>query len=305
MGNEVFANTNEISCKSGDGKVIACFPDVCLSPPSPPAGPIPVPYPVSSFSSDAANGSKTVKIAGKEIMLKDKSYFTKCTGDEPATKGLGMGVVSHNITGKVYYAAWSMDVKVEGLNVDRHLDLTTSNHMSPNGNTPPMVEIEGMMVREDVKNCVCKYSRPDGTPNTAQKNYVNDPEKQGDPVKCWICGSTKAGGSNNEFIADHQPSLVERWYTNDNGSGCLSGKAKFAEDANSAPEKKGDEYQELKPRCFKCYDEQPMQAADGKPLTSNIKKRRKKIREGTYESKKSSRLRKQVKKAHKKKPRKC
>jgi hypothetical protein len=132
LGNEVFANGNEIACKSGDAKVIAAFPDVCLSPPSPPAGPIPVPYPDTSFSKDMKNGSKKVKIDGKEVMLKDKSFYkTSPLGNEAATKSLGAGVVSHVITGKTYFVAWSMDVKFEGQNVDRHLDLTTSNHASP------------------------------------------------------------------------------------------------------------------------------------------------------------------------------
>lgn len=40
MGCEVYANGDEIACKAGDGKVIAAFPDVCLTPPAPPAGPI-------------------------------------------------------------------------------------------------------------------------------------------------------------------------------------------------------------------------------------------------------------------------
>lgn len=142
MGNEVFANGNEIACKSGDGKVIAAFPDVCLSPPSPPAGPIPVPYPDTSFSKDMKNGSKTVKIDGKEVMLKDKSFYkTSPLGNEAATKSLGAGVVSHVITGKTYFVAWSMDVKFEGLNVPRHIDLTTSNHASPMANSLPNTNI--------------------------------------------------------------------------------------------------------------------------------------------------------------------
>ena len=143
MGNEVFANGNEIACKSGDGKVIAAFPDVCLSPPSPPAGPVPVPYPDTSFSKDMKNGSKTVKIDGKEVMLKDKSFYkTSPLGNEAATKSLGAGVVSHVITGKTYFVAWSMDVKFEGKNVDRHIDLTTSNHASPMGNSAFTVNAE-------------------------------------------------------------------------------------------------------------------------------------------------------------------
>ena len=35
--------------------------------------------------------------------------------------------------GKVYFIAWSMDVKAEGENVVRHLDMTTHNHASPSG----------------------------------------------------------------------------------------------------------------------------------------------------------------------------
>jgi len=43
------------------------------------------------------------------------------------------GVVTHKNTGKVYFSMWSMDVKFEGENVVRHLDMTTHNH----GSTPP------------------------------------------------------------------------------------------------------------------------------------------------------------------------
>lgn len=135
MGCDVFANGDEIACKAGDGKVIAAFPDVCLTPPPPPAGPLPVPYPDTSFSKDMKEGSKTVKIKGDEVMLKDASFYKSSPlGDEAATKGQGAGVVTHVITGKTYFVAWSMDVQFEGQNVDRHTDLTTSNHASPMAN---------------------------------------------------------------------------------------------------------------------------------------------------------------------------
>lgn len=140
MSCDVFANNNEISCKGGGNKVIAEFPDVCLSPPSPPAGPIPVPYPNTSFSKDMQEGSKTVQINGKEVMLKDKSFYkTSPLGNEAATNSLGANVLTHTITGKTYCVSWSMDVKFEGENVDRHMDITTSNHLCaplPAG-TPP------------------------------------------------------------------------------------------------------------------------------------------------------------------------
>ena len=64
-------------------------------PPSPPAGPIPVPYPDTSFSKDMQNGSKTVLIEGKEVMLKDQSFYkTSPLGDEAATNGHGAGVIT-------------------------------------------------------------------------------------------------------------------------------------------------------------------------------------------------------------------
>lgn len=179
MGNEVFANGNEIACKSGDGKVIAAFPDVCLSPPSPPAGPVPVPYPDTSFSKDMKNGSKTVKIDDKEVMLKDKSFYkTSPLGNEAATKSLGAGVVSHVITGKTYFVAWSMDVKFEGKNVDRHIDLTTSNHASPMGNEgAPWANVAKMKIDDySCKKIVAKiheYSDKD-CPNGMQSHHIID-----------------------------------------------------------------------------------------------------------------------------------
>lgn len=143
MGENVFANGNAISCKAGDGKVVAAGPDVCLSPPSPPTGPIPVPYVDTSFSKDLKSGSSTVKINKKPVALRDRSFFkTSPLGNEPATRSFGASVVTHQITGKTYFAAWSMDVMFEGKNVCRHLDITTSNHGSQPGGTPPIPEAE-------------------------------------------------------------------------------------------------------------------------------------------------------------------
>jgi hypothetical protein len=161
MGCDVYANGDEIACKAGSGKVIAGFPDVCLTPPPPPAGPIPVPYPNTAFAKDTQEGSKTVMIEGQEVMLKDQSYYkTSPLGDEAATNGQGAGVVTHVITGKTYFTAWSMDVKFEDQNVDRHTDITTSNHASPmanrvvptpNGAKMCVVKHDNQTCREDVR----------------------------------------------------------------------------------------------------------------------------------------------------------
>ena len=146
MANEVFANGMELACKAGAGKTICAMPDVCFTPPENPATPpgVPVPYPNTGFASDATEGSKTVKISGKEIMLKNKSYFKTSTGDE-AGCAAKKGVISSKNTGKVYFIKWSMNVKFEGENVDRHLDMTTNNHGSPTANEAvPWVFIDSM-----------------------------------------------------------------------------------------------------------------------------------------------------------------
>ena len=148
MANDVYANGNAIACKKGDGKVIAAFPDVCLTPPPPPAGPIPVPDPNTAFSKDMKSGSKTVKINGGEVMLKDQSFYkTSPLGNEAATNSQGASVLTHVITGKTYFNAWSMDVKFEGANVDRHFDLCTSNHASYPGGTPPFPDAEKLALK--------------------------------------------------------------------------------------------------------------------------------------------------------------
>jgi len=178
---EVYANGNAIACKASDDKVIAAFPDVCLSPPSPPAGPIPVPYPNTSFSKDMKNGSKTVKIVNKEVMLKDKSFYKSSPlGNEAATKSLGASVITHVITGKTYFNMWSMDVKFEGKNVDRHKDLTTSNHASYPGG-PPTNALEKEMKRKvdkDICPCCDKALHSQGQTMNADQWYEQNCDKK-------------------------------------------------------------------------------------------------------------------------------
>jgi hypothetical protein len=149
MSHEVYAGKWEIAGESGMNKSIARFPDVCLSPPSPPAGPIPVPYPDTSFSSDLKKGSKTVKLGGKPAALAQQSYYKPSVlGDEAATRTFGANIITHQITGKTYFQAWSMDVKFEGKNVCRHFDITTSNHASGGFTTVPVVAIEAALLAE-------------------------------------------------------------------------------------------------------------------------------------------------------------
>lgn len=137
MGNDVFANGREISCKAADGKSVCAFPDVCFTPPQTPATPpgVPLPYPNTGLAKDTTKGSKSVKITNKEVMLKNKSHFKTSTGDE-AGCAPKKGFVTSKNKGKIYFNAWSMNVKFEGKNVVRHMDLTTHNHASFPGNSP-------------------------------------------------------------------------------------------------------------------------------------------------------------------------
>jgi Domain of unknown function (DUF4150)/GHH signature containing HNH/Endo VII superfamily nuclease toxin 2 len=153
MADDVFANTREITCQAGSSKSIAAFPDVCMTPPENPATPpgVPVPYPNFGMASDTTEGSASVKINQKQVMLKNQSYFKKSSGDE-AGCAAKKGVVSSVNRGKVYFVSWSPDVKIEGMNVVRHLDMTTHNHGSA-ANTVPWPHTGRMDLINSVKGC--------------------------------------------------------------------------------------------------------------------------------------------------------
>ena len=147
----------EVSCKAANGKSICAFPDVCFTPPQTPATPpgVPIPYPNTGLASDTTNGSSTVKISGQEVGIKDKSYFKKSTGDE-AGSAPKKGLINSNTKGKVYFKSWSMDVKIEGENAVRHMDMVTHNHASANANEAAPWMYADMMAFNDSQGKVCK-----------------------------------------------------------------------------------------------------------------------------------------------------
>ncbi|MBN7821640.1 PAAR-like domain-containing protein [Bowmanella yangjiangensis] len=185
MSNNVFANGREIACKSGSGKVIAAFPDVCFTPPDkvPPTPPgVPIPYPLFSKAADTEKGSKKVTISGKEVMKRDSSDFKKCMGDE-AAKTAKKGIINSKLTGKVYFTSWSMDVKVEGKNVVRHLDTTTSNHSSPNANAAVPCPYLDTGAFDSAKECkedkkkeeqACEKYKPKGKKDACKDAGLNE-----------------------------------------------------------------------------------------------------------------------------------
>lgn len=145
----VGVNMLSVVHQASSGITIA-FPDVCKTP-APPAGPIPIPYPNIAQSADTAQGSKKVKCDGNSICLKD-SNFKMSTGDEPGSIG---GVASNKVKGKAEFVNFSFDVKVEGKNVARALDLMLHNDK----NTPPFPLIQppiiGILIEESPKCIIC------------------------------------------------------------------------------------------------------------------------------------------------------
>ncbi len=201
MANKVFANTREISCKAAAGKSICAFPDVCFTPPTTPVTPpgVPIPYPNTGMASDCTSGSTTVKISGQEIMLKNKSFFKRSMGDE-AGCAPKKGVMTSVNMGKVYFAAWSMDVKVEGENVVRMMDLTTHNHASFPTNSPTWPYLDtvqmgagGICDGVPLHFALQPYSRSDCPSGHAAHHVVPNRQFSGSSFSEYSRGSAPCG----------------------------------------------------------------------------------------------------------------
>jgi hypothetical protein len=135
VGDTVFVNGRAAVHAGSAGKSIA-FPDVCLCPPTPPAGPIPTPLPNNVQAADLDGGASSVLIEGNP-MGKQSSSFKQSTGNVVA-QSTGGGVVTAQVRGKAYFQSFAMNVMIEGEPAVRHLDLVTHNHAGPQPpNTPP------------------------------------------------------------------------------------------------------------------------------------------------------------------------
>ena len=89
---------------------------------------MPVPYPVIiSMSSDLAQGSKTVKADGDNMIAIKNCEFSRCNGDEAGTAG---GVKSSTFGKEAKFISYSFDVKIDGGNACRLTDKMTMNHQN-------------------------------------------------------------------------------------------------------------------------------------------------------------------------------
>lgn len=220
MANQVYANGREIACKAASGKSICAFPDVCFTPPQTPGTPpgVPIPYPNTGFASDTTGGSTTVKISGKEVMLKNKSYFKKSTGDE-AGCAPKKGFLTSTNRGKVYFNAWSMDVKIEGENAVRHLDLTTHNHMSVPGDTPTWPYLDKMTLAEQTKACgreMIAVQRK--CPNAGKLGHTDD------DCQTYYASATKNAGYRNDPCVKAKRCMLVPYQRGKTQGGCCEGQ---------------------------------------------------------------------------------
>lgn len=187
MGNSVYAEKMGFFHSGSSGQGVAPG-DVCLSPPSPPAGPVPVPYVNKLSASDLSKGSKSVKIMGNPTALENASEVSTSMGNEPATQGLGAGVVTHKIKGKGVFKLWSFVVKAEGKGVDRHGDTMAQNTAS---DLPNCVDVQAIV--DFMPNLpLTALDKPCNPHYKGKKHRQATTQKQRDKVnkkdnKCWEC----------------------------------------------------------------------------------------------------------------------
>ena len=264
MSHTVYANGDGLFHKGSGGSGKA-FPDICLSPPPAPTGPIPVPYPNIAQASDLAEGSSTVKVNGEPTALEDSSYVSTSTGDEAGNQG--GNVVTHKTKGKGYFSLWSFDVKVEGKGVGRHSDPMAQNCGSPPpGGLTPAALVDAAVAESGAAECDKPYSKAErfGTPTDKQKDAVNTAN-----AECWECGSPSArgwktppkkgpppvpgvplvnpkrkGGKKRRFVADHDPPVLVAYY------------AGMCNEDESTRKKNAQDTKTVKAHCAKCSSSQ-------------------------------------------------
>lgn len=230
MACTVFAENMGFFSKGSGGKGIAPG-DVCLTPPTPPAGPLPIPYVNMLQASDLAKGSSTVKIDGEPTALEDASEISTSSGNEPATQG--GGVVSHKTKGKGSFKLWSFTVKAEGKGVCRHGDMIIQNTGSPPNcvDAAAMTSFRTSLAPALKGKCTVNYDY-----NTHYQQPTSPQKKKVQRKACWECNrqltnlkrrksppktairklqakvNRQKKGKELPIIADHQPTQKVAWY---------------------------------------------------------------------------------------------
>jgi len=195
--------------KGSGGKGVAPG-DVCLSPPPPPAGPVPVPYVNMLQASDLTKGSKSVKIEGEPTALEDASEISTSSGNEAGTQG--GGVVTHKTKGKGSFKSWCFSVKVEGKGVACH-----GNMMIQNTACDPPNCIDAAAVTKFKKLLGKKAGEP-CPPYDRDKHAPAITEEQEEAVKgkkCWECVRQRRAGQTPLTMNPQNPAEYGNWLRSD------------------------------------------------------------------------------------------
>jgi len=129
--------------EGSNGVAAAAVPNVCKMP-GPPAPFVPTPLPnIGKSGMSPKDFSKTVEIEGKAVAIRGATFGSM--GDI-ASKATGGGLISANTCGPTAFVApGSMNVKIEGKNVQLLGDATTNNNGSPpNASAPATMQAPGV-----------------------------------------------------------------------------------------------------------------------------------------------------------------
>lgn len=167
--------------EGSSGKSLATTPNVCKMP-GPPAPFVPTPLPNLGTSGDnLKRGTKKVTIEGKKVAIKGSTFMSMPSGDV-ASQGTGGGILSSKVQGKTkFLAPGSLDVKLEGKNVQLLGDAMGNNGGSP-VNAATMAVLQdaiGPAVAKELCDAVCKHVRLGGRGQSkrAEDEFVaNNPD---------------------------------------------------------------------------------------------------------------------------------
>jgi N-acetylmuramoyl-L-alanine amidase len=189
MADKVFIN-GMAAVHAGSSAQGIAMPDVCLCPPSPPAGPIPTPLPNIFKAADLTCGAATVFIEGNPVGNMN-SYIQKSTGNA-VSRPTGGGVISHAVEGAAYPVMGSFDVFIESSPALKIFDLWTANHM-PGAKMPPNTPPTPLMGAMSVPAMAPEVATKDMSKGKKdQKSWVRFvvQDKEGLPV-AWVKYSAK------------------------------------------------------------------------------------------------------------------
>lgn len=219
MSVTVFAESMGLFHKGSGGKGVAPA-DVCLSPPPPPAGPVPIPYINNLSAKDLTKGSKKVKIQGKPTALENASEVSTSIGNEAGTQG--GGVVTHKTKGKGSFTLWSFVVKIEGKGVCCHGHMMFQNSACTPPNCVDASAITTMnkklTKKQKEEECDEEYCDEKHRPPITREQYDHVYGRA-----CWECARDfkkglqrtkgfKSGYSDpKQMTPDHQPPLKVAW----------------------------------------------------------------------------------------------